>query len=440
MPAVRDIRHMTEERTTLDNEERALRTEAGGILAAGRDAEGGLTDAQKSRDDEIAVRLTALASERVTLDRETQNAERLKALEIASPIVERVHESAADDPTFGYATPRAFLLDVMTAGKTGAMTPGLGRVCAAAGGDEQSTFSDPYGGFFIPETLLPGILATTPEADLIGSMTTKVPMATRKVRLNARVDKTHTSSVSGGLRVYRRAEADTVASSRQTYEQVTLEAEDLMGIAYATEEILTESPVSFAALLSAGFTDEFASKVMAERFDGTGVGEFMGINNSDALISITKETGQAADTIVYENIIKARSRVWGYSSAVWTANHDTLPQLMLLNQSVGTGGAPVWQPSAREDHPDTLLGRPLIFTEYRKTVGDAGDIGCDNWTQYLEGDYMPIEGVSSIHVRFVQAETTFRFRMANDGAPWWNAAFTPKNGSTQSPHVRLAAR
>jgi len=440
MPATaRDIRHMREERAALDTRETDLRTEAQALYAAARKSDGAWSEEQTTKDDEIKDGLSGLKAERERLDFEIQNAEALATSERAT-VITSVRESADDDPTFGYATPRAFLLDVMKAGQGQAMTPGLSRLRATAGADEQSTFSDPYGGFFVPETLVPGIMSRPAEADLIAAATTTIPMATRTVRMNARTDQDHTSSVSGGLRVYRRAQADTVSSSRQTYEQITLHAVDLMGIAYATDEILAESPVSFAALLQAGFSDEFGGKIMEERFDGTGVGMYMGVNNSPALISITKETGQAADTIVYENLIKARARVWGYGQAIWSANHDCLPQLMLLNQSIGTAGMPVWQPSAREDHPDMLLGRPLVFTEFRKTVGDAGDIGCDNWSQYLEGEYMPIEGVSSIHVRFTQAETAFRFRMANDGAPWWRAAFTPKNGSTLSPHVRLAAR
>ena len=123
------------------------------------------------------------------------------------------------------------------------------------------------------------------------------------------------------------------------------------------------------------------------------------------------------------------------------ANHDTLPQLMLLNQSVGTGGVPVWQPSAREDRPDTLLGRPIFFTEYTDTVGNADDILLCNWSQFLEGVYQPMQSAESIHVRFLNNERTFRFSLRNAGSCWWRAALTPKNSSnTLSPFVGLAAR
>jgi HK97 family phage major capsid protein len=255
------------------------------------------------------------------------------------------------------------------------------------------------------------------------------------------VDKNHTTSVSGGLTVTRRPETVDATSSRMELEQVTMRAASLFGLSYATEEILTDSPISFIALISNGFSQEFASKLIDERINGSGSGEFEGVMNSPALISVSKETGQAADTINYENVKKMRARVWGYRNAIWLANHDCLPELMSLVQVVGTGGAPVYQPSAKEDRPDLLLGRPIFYTEYTKTIGDAGDILCVNPTQYLEGTYQPLQSAESMHVRFVQHERAFKFWLRNDGRGWWRSALTPKNStSTLSPFVRLAAR
>jgi HK97 family phage major capsid protein len=118
-----------------------------------------------------------------------------------------------------------------------------------------------------------------------------------------------------------------------------------------------------------------------------------------------------------------------------------MPQLMLLNQAVGTGGLPVWQPSAREDHPDMLLGRPLYFSEYAKTLGDQGDLILANWEEYLEGTYQPMAQEESVHVRFVNHERAFKFYLRNAGLPWWKSALTPVYSSAKlSPFVVLDAR
>jgi HK97 family phage major capsid protein len=157
---------------------------------------------------------------------------------------------------------------------------------------------------------------------------------------------------------------------------------------------------------------------------------------------VSAESGQTVDTITYNNILDMRARIWGYKDAIWMTSQDAIPQLAKLNIDVGTGGAwPVYMPSAREDLPDMLLGRPVIYTESVEAIGDEGDIWLVNWSQYLEGILTPLESAESIHVRFENHERAFKFFMENAGSPWWRSAYTPKNSlSTQSPFVTLAAR
>ena len=430
----------------------ALHAASEAILTAADGREGGLTAedttaiaANSAQFKQLSTQIEALeahraqaASLKVDMGRKTQPAQPgAGAEQKVTDIRDRVH----DDPQRGFVTPREFMLCVMDAGMGRPMDTRLAPIRATAGSDEQSTFADPFGGFLVPSGFTPAPRLLTAEGDVLAARTTPIPMATPKVSFNARVDKDHSTSVSGGLRVYRRAEADTVTASRMTFEQVELNAHGLMGLSYVTEELLTDSPVSFAALLAAGFRDEFGAKLMDERINGTGIGEYLGVLNAGCLVSISKETGQAADTFVYENIIKMRARCWGYGSAIWLANQDVLPQLMVMSLAIGTGGSIVWQPSAREDHPDMLLGRPIVFTEFTKTVGDKGDVILGNWGEYLEGTYQPLQSDESIHVRFVNNERTFRLTMRNDGAPWWRSAMTPKNSTaTLSPFVVLDAR
>lgn len=361
---------------------------------------------------------------------------------IINPTPITTYDRVQDDPSKGFKSPRFFFMALMDHAMGRGMAEGLKylRPQAVLGADEQSTFSDPHGGFLVPETFSPDLFKIDPESDPMGAFVRRIPMATPVVKIPAKVDKDHSTSVSGGLRVFRRAEADTTATSRMTFEEIKLETNGLFGITHVTEELMTDSPMSIAALLGAGFSDEFSNEIINERINGTGVGQFLGILNSDVLLTIGEETGQEVTTLVYENIVKMRARSWGYGGAIWIANHDTLPQLMLLNQSVGTGGAVVWQPSAREDHPDLLLGRPLIFSEYPATLGTIGDIILGTWSEYLEGILQPLTGAESIHVRFSNMERTFRFSMRNAGAPWWSSVLTPRNGATLSPFVVLESR
>jgi len=345
-----------------------------------------------------------------------------------------------DDPKKGFVDPQEFLTTIIDSTRKGVVDDRL-KFMATAGSDEAGTYSDPYGGFLIPEGLAPGMLSVSPEVDPIGSRVTTVPMTHPTVSFNARTDKEHATSVSGGLTVGRRAETQTGSAVRMVFEQVTLNAHALFGLSYATEEILERSPISFAAILEAGFRDQFQAHLIDERLNGTGVGEFEGVMTSPALVTVAKESGQDADTLCYENLVKMRSQCWGYGNAVWMANHDTLPQLMSIVFPGTLGGFPVWQTSAREGEPDVLFGRPVVMTEFCQTLGDLGDIILINWSQYLEGTYKPLRSAESIHVRFVNHERTFKFWIENDARGWWNVPLEPKNSTTQlSPFVALAAR
>ena len=366
------------------------------------------------------------------------------------PKIGKIEDQILNDPKKGFATPREFINTVISAGVAFA-NKNVSEIDSrlkylAAGSDEARGNSDPYGGFLVPVGFTPELLKVSPEADPMGSLTTKIPMQLPVVKIPARTDKDHTSSVSGGLTVTRKPETVSGTSSQMTMEQVVLTAHNLFGLSYVTEELLTDSPLSFAAILESGFSDQFMFKLISERLFGTGNGEFLGIMNSPALVTIAKETGQATATVLYENILKMRARCWGYQDSIWIANHDCVPQLALMNQAVGSSGYPVFQPGTRLgqnnlDIPDQLLGRPIVFTEYTKTVGTTGDIVLVNWTQYLEGVYQPMQSMESVHVRFINHERTFKFWLRNAGQPWWKSALTVNQGSNSlSPYVALATR
>lgn len=342
--------------------------------------------------------------------------------------------------TCGYASHRDFMHDVYLAGSGADVTERL-QPLAAVGSDEATGLSDPLGGFLVPTAYSPDLLETGPLADILGKYTWRVPMPTPRISLPSRVDKDHTDSVSGGLRVYRRAEMGSVNSSHMEMDLLKMTANSLMGVTFATEEILEDSLVSFVSLLQDGFRDEFTSRLMNERIEGSGIGEFLGVMNSPCLVSVPKEGGQAADTINGPNVRKMRARCYRYQDAVWLANEDCYEELSQTHIAGTNGDVNLFAPGNGVDVPDTLLGRPIHFTEYAKTLGDQGDILLGNWTQYLEGTYSPLQNASSVHVRFVAHERAFKFWMRNDGMPWWLTPMQPKNGAnTISPFVVLDTR
>jgi HK97 family phage major capsid protein len=264
------------------------------------------------------------------------------------------------------------------------------------------------------------------------------------IKIPAVVDEDHTSHVHGGITLYRRPEGEQLTGSKPALRQIELTLTKLTGLCYLTEELLQDSVISAAALVNQLFPSAFAWQRDKDLIAGTGAGQPMGVLNAGCGIDVAIETGQAADTVVYENIVNMYSRQYYKGNSIWIANHNVLPQLMTMSLAVGTGGAAVWQPTnMAADAPNgTLMGRPIFYTEHCKTLGDLGDIMLVDPTQILVGEKAG-EGIrtsQSIHLRFDYDEVAYKFAYRNDGQPWWRAALTPANGSTLSPIVRLAER
>lgn len=431
----------------LDGEIRALlQDEAGNERAE-------LTDEESGQFDVLKAKREALVGEIEALDTAAAKVESRRALlaktkepkapvGFGAPVVTNMHDNSEDDMNRGYKTPRAFIMDILAARGGGRMSDLLKplQVQATAGSDEHGQYSDPYGNFAVPPGFSPDLMKTTAEGDVLGGFVRNVPMTVPVLQLLARVDKNHTSSVSGGFRWSWGSEADTVASSRMEIEKITLTAHTAKGIAYATNELLSDSPLTFATLISDGFAEEYASFISEARLTGTGVGQLTGIRNSAPIISITKEDGQAAATVHINNILKMLARCWGSDNAVWVANRTLLPQLGVLTIDNGVSAVPIFSMDATQPIPMRLYGLPIIFTEHAPALGTAGDISLYNMREYLEGTLQNLQGQTSMHVRFLENEQTFRFTARKAGAPWWRSVLTPKNGDTLSPFVQLGAR
>jgi len=258
-------------------------------------------------------------------------------------------------------------------------------------------------------------------------------------------DTSHASTVFGGITAQWINEAGNLSSSTNepTFAQVRLDAKKLTGYTVVSNELLNDSAFALEALLTGLFRDAISYFEDDAFINGSGAGQPLGVLNADALVTVAKETGQAATTIVWENIVKMFSRMMPQSlgRAVWIAHQDTIPELATMSLNVGTGGSAVWNANGVGALPATLLGRPIIYSEKAQTLGTAGDIYFVDLGQYLIGDRQVLTIDSSPHVKFINDQSVFRFVSRLDGRPWLDSALTPRNGSnTLSPFVNLATR
>jgi len=306
------------------------------------------------------------------------------------------------------------------------------------------------GGFLVPTEFKDKLLMNVLESAIVRPRATVIPMSSNSVKIPTVLETSRASSVYGGIVIYRPGEGAAKTASKPEFGQVQLTLHKLVGLCYVTDELLEDSPISLEPLLTRMFADAIAFTEDEDFINGTGANQALGIVNAPCFVTVPKESGQAAATIVTENIVKMWSRCYPRSQgkAVWLANPDCFPQLATLSLNVGTGGSAVGllqvNTSGIAGAPSmSLLGRPLILTEHCQTVGTVGDILLCDWSQYLIGSKSGggLKVDTSIHLKFDYDETAYRFVLRYDGQPWWAGALTPKHGSnTLSPFVGLATR
>jgi len=303
------------------------------------------------------------------------------------------------------------------------------------------------GGFLVETDHSKELLKRTYELGALSSRIRRIPVSgnANGLTINAVAETNRaTGSRWGGVQAYWTPEAGQKVPSFPTFRKIELKLKKLIGLCYATDELLQDTS-ALEGIISQAFAEEFSWMIDNAIMRGNAVGQPQGILNSGAVVVVPAEAGQLAATVVYQNIVNMWARMWARSrqNAVWFINQDIEPQLHTMSLAVGVGGVPVYLPAggASAAPYSTLFGRPVIPIEQCSTLGQVGDIVLADLSQYLGIDKGGTQSASSIHVRFVWDESVFRFVYRMDGASMWNAPLTPANGANaQSPFITLAAR
>lgn len=248
------------------------------------------------------------------------------------------------------------------------------------------------------------------------------------------------TSVFGGVQVYWAGEGLGVTATQPKLREVEVKLQKLMGIAYATYELENDS--NFASqLYTKAFTLAIQRELEACIIGGTGVGKPLGFLQSPALVTVTKETGQVASTVVWENLSKMYNRALNKQKSIWIVNPDVHEQLDFLSFPVGVGGVPVYLQASSVGALDTLKGRPVIDSDHCPALGSAGDVNFVDLSEYFLALKGGLQSDTSMHVQFLTAQNCFRFIFRANGLPKRHSALTIKNSTNKrSPYVTLGAR
>jgi HK97 family phage major capsid protein len=250
-----------------------------------------------------------------------------------------------------------------------------------------------------------------------------------------------------GIQAYWEGEGIPHTGTKHGLKSFQMRLFKLTAYVTVTEELLEDAP-ALESYIRAKAPAAILHKVNSAIIGGDGVGKPIGFLKSPFRVKVAKEVGQAADTIVAENIVKMFSRILPGSigSAVWIINPSLLEQIRLLKFNTSpTSLVPAYlPPSGLAGAPyGTLMGRPVLpFMGATKAAGDEGDISFVDLKYYYSATKTAgIKSDMSTHVHFDKDLTAFKFSMRVAGQCPYQAPVTTENGGYQmSAFVTLEDR
>lgn len=326
-----------------------------------------------------------------------------------------------------------------------------------ASGANETTGAD--GGYLVPPDYAAGVIDLIQEQSILLPQARRVTIAgNRLIEAYLVESKRDDGHRHGGVLAYWKGEAQQYKASKPTFGERTTQLDKLTAICPVTEELLMDEP-AIESTLDTKVAQEFAWKADAAIFNGSGSGSMpLGMvmpTTNAALVTVDKESGQAAGTVNVQNILKMWNRMPAQcrANAKWYINQDLelqLMQLMIGTDTVATSdsgvtvsfGGPLWLPAgAYGNENGKLLGRDVIPLEQAAAVGAVGDIAFLDATQYLIVERAGINKQTSMHMYFDTDEVAFKFSWRVGGRPDWMTAITGANSTiARSPYVALAAR
>lgn len=410
----------------------AIKSEMQGLIDAGLDS-----DAQ-AKFDELEAEAQTVRGQIDRLERfESTNKDDDQGQgRKTSHVKVEVRDNRQDDPKSGFENLADFALAVMAAvpQKGGMVDERLKIVGAPTNFHREGGSSD---GYMVPAQMRQEIYELVFAGTDLLSMVDGEPTQSNTVQFLA--DET-TPWGSTGVQAYWSAEASQFTPSRLETDARELKIHKLHAFVTATEELLEDAP-RLNSRLTKGAARAINWKSNNSILFGSGAGMPYGFNTHGSKVTVAKESGQAADTVVAKNVAKMFSRSLNPGGSVWIVNQDVLPELMTMV----LGDQPIWTPPASgfANAPGGFLfGRPVMFSNHCGTLGDETDIMfVDPLGYYLAQKQGGIKFGSSIHLYFDYDIQAFKWTFRLGGQPYLSAPVTPNKGSaTRSHFVTLADR
>ena len=366
--------------------------------------------------------------------------------QLATASVITVVDNAAADPKHGFKSVGDFLKTVRQAQNPGAAIDERLLIGSTRNAVAPTTFgsegSGQDGGFLVPPQFAQEIFQLSLGEDSLLPLTDNVEITGNTMAFPK--DET-TPWGTNGIRAYWQGEAASAVGTKPVLGLATLRLKKLMALVPVTDELLDDTNA-----LSTYLPDKIAASIRWKTNEsilfGSGTGVPVGCMSSATTVTVAKESGQATQTLLPQNLAKMISRLppGSFGKAVWIVNNDVLPALFTLT----LGNYPIYLPMGlnvggiQASPYGTLLGRPVFVSQHANTFSAAGDVLLADLSYYQTITKAGgMQTATSMHLYFDADLTAFRTTFRMDGLSKIAAPISAAKGSaTMSPFVQLGSR
>ena len=237
---------------------------------------------------DLSGKTTSLESEIKELNTKVEDlsAENKAVKEELAKRKSEVSVNEKDDLSFGYKSIEEFAKDTFLAAKSGEKPEKLKKMGETldnmkdAGSPTASTFVDEDGGFLIPTEFSPELLKIEKENGDFYNRARQIDLGTNSLTVPT-IDGFDESSgvLFGNVVALWRKELDALTAKNPKFGEVTLKLNKLTGLAYVSDEMMEDSPVSVNGMLTDLFGQAMAYAKDKAMITGSGAGQPLGIRS-----------------------------------------------------------------------------------------------------------------------------------------------------------------
>jgi HK97 family phage major capsid protein len=299
---------------------------------------------------------------------------------------------------------------------------------------DMTASNGPSAGYLIPEAFGGMLRAIEAPASLVRPRATPLGGGNDATVSFNTFDQSGSKGIYGGVSINWINETGTRQDAGDlAYKQVKFEPKEASAYIDLSNKLLRNAPEvsgyieSQLGLAIAGSEDQkFVS--------GSGVGCPLGYIGHSSSIEVTRNT---SSDIKYSDVCDMFAAAKYSSNLVWVANQTTITKLM---QMVDAASQLVWQPSAREGIPGTLIGIPVIFSDLVPVLGTKGDLCLCDFSYYGIRDGSPMSMFADPFSQSVNQITRLYLFWNVDGQPLLTSPLLMRDATnTISPFIVLDA-